>query len=120
MFLRIFVFVSIILITQPKISTLLVISISEASFYNASSRDIIDLCSSEDTIEINESSSTDDVQVNTPHRRFEFNVVKDIQTAISIESFSAMYPDEIQHTEHTSTGPSCYVLTPLVLKDREN
>ena len=76
-------------------------------------KDVIDLSTSHGSTEVIELSLEDDIQIVTPHRTRPYNVMKDIGTAISKGSFSAMYPDDIEHVT-TSKDIIEPVITPVI------
>ena len=75
-------------------------------------KDVIDLSTSHGSTEVIELSLEDDIQIVTPHRTHPYNVMKDIQTAISKPSLSTMYPDDIEHVT-TSKDMIQSIVTPL-------
>ena len=64
------------------------------------SKDIIDLSTPGENSEIIELTLQDDVQIVTPYRTCPYNVVKDIPIAIGKSSFSAMYPEDVEHIKN--------------------
>ena len=72
------------------------------------SKGVIDLSTSHESMEVIELTLEDDVQIVTPHRTRPYNVMKDIQTAISKGSFSAMYPDDIEHVTTSNDNLSSH------------
>ena len=68
------------------------------------SKEIIDLCCTEEFPK-NDNSFTNEVEIVTPNKSANYDVVNDIQKAIAASTFSAMYPDEFQDKGQTIVTP---------------
>jgi hypothetical protein len=68
------------------------------------SKEIIDLCCTEEFSK-NDNSFTNEVEIVTPNKSANYDVVSDIQKAIAGSTFSAMYPDEFQDKGQTVVTP---------------
>ena len=66
---------------------------SSSSMKEASNK-VIDLCAPSEDISISDGSSSDDIQIVTPHRNTKYSGIDDIQKAIALSPFSSMYPDD--------------------------